>query len=233
MTMAGEMPVKPSARSEFLWRRGQPPLMPKAAPIASVRWSRLPAWVPPMTSLLCRHRNRSGVRVVSTSLVPPAEYVLEFVLGAVNIHPVPGSVELLFDPRTNEYLVRTDDTAGEYHHRGYLEAHALPLLDAVCLAEVRSTGLLTLVSTGGDDPLRDQVDIRAQLGFIEPVPIRPRRDRLRMREADYANELELEVVHLNNQMAAIHGSLPGKVYHKVVKRVPGVRSAAKRLLGRQ
>jgi glycosyltransferase involved in cell wall biosynthesis len=170
-TMRISEPAAPAERAERNLRMAAIPEIPGLPEGWVRRWKYEVAWLPPETDYLCRHR-RGDEYLVSTSRLPPSDWALDRYLGAVRRFHFPGTAA----------LVQTDDgyrTDAERPERdeevvGYLEEAPLPLFDSVALARVRATGQLTLVS-GEDDAIRDRVDILQHLGFIEPIPISPRR----------------------------------------------------------
>jgi len=170
-TMQLREPAAPAERAERKLRIAAIPDLPGLPEGWVRRWKYEVAWLPPETEYLCRHRQGDDY-MVSTSRLPPSDWALDRYLGAVRRFHFPGTAALV--ETDDGYRVDPEAPSQDEEVIGYLEEAPLPLFDAVGLARVRATGQLTLVS-GEDDAIRDRVDVLQHLGFIEPVPIAPRR----------------------------------------------------------
>jgi glycosyltransferase involved in cell wall biosynthesis len=111
-----------------------------------------PPWVPPFSTLVARHRMPDGSHVVA-GVEPPAGAVREHLLGAIRDREFVGTVP--------------------FEGLGRLEVAPLPGLDSLGQAIVRETGEVIVISHP-EDPLMGEVEIGAHLGFLDPVPQRPR-----------------------------------------------------------
>jgi glycosyltransferase involved in cell wall biosynthesis len=111
-----------------------------------------PAWVPPFSVVIARHRLPDGSHLVA-GLEPPAGAEREAVLGAI---------------RDREFAGTTP-----FEDLGRLEVAPLPGLDSLARAVVRASGEVTVVSLP-EDPLLPEVEVGEHLGFLDPVPQRPR-----------------------------------------------------------
>jgi glycosyltransferase involved in cell wall biosynthesis len=111
------------------------------------------AWVPSFSVIVARHRRPDGTHFIS-GFEPPAGCERETVLGAIRDREFPGTVP--------------------FEDLGLLEVAPLPGLDSLAKATVRATGEVTVISLP-EDPLLPDVEIGEHLGFIDPVPQRPRR----------------------------------------------------------
>jgi glycosyltransferase involved in cell wall biosynthesis len=161
-------PAAPAERAERNLRMAAIPEIPGLPEGWVRRWRYEVAWLPPETDYLCRHR-RGDEYLVSTSRLPPSDWALDRYLGAVRRFHFPGTAALV--ETSDGYRIERPERQEVI---GYLEEAPLPLFDSVALARVRATGQLTLVS-GDDDAICDRVDVVEHLGFIEPIPISPRR----------------------------------------------------------
>ncbi len=141
---AGAPPHPPGADSVWL-------PSPRAAAALPERPERKP-WVPPYSTLVARHRRRDGTHVVA-GLESPTGTEREHLLGAIRDREFVGTVA--------------------FEGLGRLEVAPLPGLDALSQAIVHETGEVTVVSHP-EDPLLPAVEVGAHLGFLDPVPQRPR-----------------------------------------------------------
>jgi glycosyltransferase involved in cell wall biosynthesis len=109
-------------------------------------------WVPPFSALIARHRLPDGSHRVG-DLEPPPGAVREHLLGAIRDREFAGTVP--------------------FEDLGLLEVAPLPGLDSLGQATVRATGEVIVISHP-EDPLMAEVEIGEHLGFLDPVPQRPR-----------------------------------------------------------
>jgi glycosyltransferase involved in cell wall biosynthesis len=110
------------------------------------------AWVPPFSTVIARHRRRDGTHVVAGT-EPPAGCEREHLLGAIRDREFVGTVP--------------------FEDLGRLETAPLPGLDSLGRATIRATGE-SIVISHPEDPLMAEVEIGEHLGFLDPVPQRPR-----------------------------------------------------------
>lgn len=128
--------------------------LPGAGAYAVPRWDEDSTWVPPSSQLL-----RRG----------------EHVLGAVRDRGFQGTAKLIEAEGSYRAVPRDeweqlDASAVEL---GYVELAPLPGMDPLSLARHRDSGEHVLVCPAGD-PLLPQVDLLEHLGFLDPVPLKPR-----------------------------------------------------------
>ncbi|HKZ15012.1 MAG TPA: glycosyltransferase family 4 protein [Solirubrobacterales bacterium] len=138
-------PPHPPGEDSVWLRSPRAPAPPPAPPERS-------PWVPRFSTLVARHRRPDGGHTVG-GLEPPAECEREHLLGAI---------------RDREFAGTTP-----FEGLGRLEVAPLPGLDSLAQAIVRETGEVTVVSLP-EDPLLPEVEIGEHLGFLDPVPPRPR-----------------------------------------------------------
>jgi hypothetical protein len=139
------------------------------------RWGGAATWQPADTALLSRHRSDDGQRtIVTLDRVPPPGFRLEYDLGALHGHQLPGTKRLMAGPDDRWLLTGIDgDTTPEYQHLGWVEQAAFPMLEPLTLAHDPVTGRAVLVG-GGSDPLTGRVEPRQHLGWLESFPVLPR-----------------------------------------------------------
>ncbi|HTT93796.1 MAG TPA: glycosyltransferase family 4 protein [Solirubrobacterales bacterium] len=111
-----------------------------------------PPWVPRFSTLVARHRLPDGSHVVG-GMEPPPGAVREHLLGAIRDREFVGTVP--------------------FEGLGRLEVAPLPGLDSLGRATIRATGEETIISHP-EDPLMAAVEVGEHLGFLDPVPQRPR-----------------------------------------------------------
>jgi glycosyltransferase involved in cell wall biosynthesis/GT2 family glycosyltransferase len=155
-----------------------PPALPEI-PDPVRRWQLTPTWMPPATTLLCRHRERgSERRVITNYWHSPPGYELEYALGGVRTMPVRGTARL-FALGGDEARYRAVEVDGGEEQPadatllGHLELALLPLLHPVILARHPETGEELLVG-GEDDLLAPAMERIGTIGYAEPYPIEPR-----------------------------------------------------------
>jgi glycosyltransferase involved in cell wall biosynthesis len=116
------------------------------------RWENLPSWMPTNSVLLTRYRQRDGERRIATGELPPG-FEPELVLGCLRSERFQGTEPL--------------------QELGFVELAPLPGMDSLSLGAHRDSGERIPV-IHPDDPLLAEVDIVDHLGFLDPVPPRPR-----------------------------------------------------------
>ncbi|HWM09624.1 MAG TPA: glycosyltransferase [Solirubrobacteraceae bacterium] len=153
----------------------QAPRLPELASGTVRRWEGAPTWIPPETSPLCRHRSLAGDSwQFTTSREPPDGYVLEFDLGCVHRFALPGTRRLVEHEGEFSMTDFQNELGDGRRGLGYVEQAPLPLLELLELRRMPGGGQHVLVA-GMDDPLYDATEQVATLGWIEPLPINPRR----------------------------------------------------------
>jgi glycosyltransferase involved in cell wall biosynthesis len=157
-------------RTKMLWTL---PAIPSLPWDAVGRWLGLRSWIPPETTLLCRHREIGGERrVVRANSAPPPGYSLEFELGAIQRFAPPGTARLVVDsdgiPRT---VPRGSERAEEDEELGHLELAPFPMLLSLERAELPDGSVTLVVSE--HDPVRDTAVRLEHLGYIEAYPNEP------------------------------------------------------------
>lgn len=155
--------------------RPTPPLLPGSGEYSVPRWKATPTWIPPLSTIAIRYRERVGERRLIAPGEAPDFYGLEYFIGTLRSTGVPGTKKLVSVDDTFKALPREQwrslpDDAVEL---GYLEEAPLPGLDPIMLAVHRVTGQHLLVNLP-DDPMLPTVDVIEHLGFADPFPLRPR-----------------------------------------------------------
>ncbi|MFA4928907.1 MAG: hypothetical protein WC558_10345 [Patulibacter sp.] len=179
--MSTEIPLefeqRPDPQEEWIRRAcaWEAPRMPGLRRGIPRRWGGAATWQPADTMLLSRHRSEDGERtIVTLDRVPPPGYRLEYDLGALHGHQLPGTQRLLAAP-DGEWLVTGLEgaTAPEYQHLGWIEQAAFPMLEPLTLAYDPVTARSVLVGSASD-PLAGRVEPRRHLGWLESFPVLPR-----------------------------------------------------------
>ncbi|MGI8622841.1 MAG: glycosyltransferase [Solirubrobacteraceae bacterium] len=169
-------------RMQRLAHHGSPPAPPAATMIRRWRASPWPAWIPPETTVLIRHKQIDGERrLVTLGEGAPDGYVVEHWLGAVQRFSPPGTarIEVTLDAAGSPTAFRAvaaevpaPPPGQDRRSLGHVEQAALPLLQAIHVARVKATGHLTLVA-GDTDVLNAQSDVVGLLGYAEAFPNLP------------------------------------------------------------
>jgi glycosyltransferase involved in cell wall biosynthesis len=151
------------------------PLIPGEGRYRVPRWELAPSWMPSLSTILVRYRDRFGEGRFVTISQTPSGYVPEWVLGAPRIAAFQGTERLVRAGEEFETFSRGEwePLPDDGEELGYLEQAPLPHLKQIALGVHRLTGQQVLV-TLPDDPLLGQVDVLRVLGFVEPFPIEPR-----------------------------------------------------------
>jgi glycosyltransferase involved in cell wall biosynthesis len=160
------------------WPRADPlpAALPALYPSAVPRWSG--EWHPTETNVLYRHRRLgSEERHLSVHAQPPAGFELDHVLGAARLFSPPGTTKL-YATANGSYLTDALPEARasigpDDRYLGSLELTGFLGLDGLVLGIMYATGQHVLVA-GRDDPLLGGIEVVAELGWVEPVPVRPR-----------------------------------------------------------
>ncbi len=117
------------------------------------RWAESPTWVPTRSVVLARFRSATGERRVGLAAEPPPGFEPEHVLGCL---------------RSEEFL-----GTAPFEGLGYVELAPLPGMDSISRARHRQSGEEVIVANLGD-PLHEEADLTEHVGFLDPVPLRPR-----------------------------------------------------------
>ena len=162
-------------------RRYSQPMLPANTWIRRWETSSWPAWVPPETTVLIRHKEIVGeTRLVTLGGDPPTGYEVEHWLGAVHRFGPPGTARIEATIGAGGHQTAfgvvppeapapaCDDTVS----LGHVEQAAFPLLHALHVARVDATGQLTLVA-GATDVLHDASRTQTLLGYVEAFPNLP------------------------------------------------------------
>lgn len=154
---------------------GAQPLLPGSGAYTVPRWKDTPTWVPPLSALAIRYRERYGERRLVTSGPEPAGYVPEHHLGTLRSVSLEGTARVVRVGDEYRAVPRGEweDLPPHGEELGYAELAHLPGLDVLALAVHRVTRQPLLV-TLPEDPLLDQVDVIETLGCIDPFPLKPR-----------------------------------------------------------
>jgi len=155
---------------------GAQPLLPGTDDYVVPRWKDTPTWIPPLSNLAIRYRERFGPGRVVTSGPPPVGYEPEHHLGALRSTGLEGTTRIVRIGGGEYRSVprgQWEKLPPNGEEIGYAEAAPLPGLDTLALAVHRDTRQQLLVTLPGD-PILGDVDIVEALGFIDPFPLRPR-----------------------------------------------------------
>jgi glycosyltransferase involved in cell wall biosynthesis len=154
---------------------GAQPLLPGAGAYTVPRWKDTPTWIPPLSALAIRYRERYGERRLVTSGPEPAGYVPEHHLGTLRSVSLEGTARVVRIGGDYRAVPRGEweDLPADGEELGYAELAHLPGLDVIALAVHRTTRQPLLV-TLPEDPLLDQVDVVETLGCLDPFPLKPR-----------------------------------------------------------
>jgi hypothetical protein len=138
------------------------------------RLSGAPAWIPPGTMILVRHRSEDGLRrVVTTDRHSPRGFAVEYDLGLVHRNAQPGT-ERLIASKDGYFITPVEgQLAVSYRALGYVEQAPLPMLDVLELRRDPDSKQSVLVA-GPYDPLYESTIPVRVLGFVESYPINPR-----------------------------------------------------------
>jgi glycosyltransferase involved in cell wall biosynthesis len=169
-------PSRLATEDRFGLHPGAQPLTPGSDGYDVPRWKDTPTWVPALSSLVIRYRERYGERRIVTSGPQPVGYIGEHNLGTLRSTGLEGTIRVAREggryialPR-GEWRKLSDDA----EHLGYAELAPLPGLEALGRAVHRETGEELLV-TMAEDPILGSVDVIETLGFIDPFPLKPRK----------------------------------------------------------
>jgi glycosyltransferase involved in cell wall biosynthesis len=150
--------------------------VPAAAGYRVPRWDQLSTWIPPRSRVAVRCRELEGERrlISSDGTIPPG-FECEHVLGCLRDQEFQGTAKLVEVQGSYRALAPGQErqAADGAVELGYVELAPLPGMDPLSLAVHRASGQQVLVNSP-DDPLLPEVDVGAHLGFVDPVPLRPR-----------------------------------------------------------
>ncbi|HSK50521.1 MAG TPA: glycosyltransferase [Solirubrobacterales bacterium] len=170
------MPPDPGLRADpFHPVPAARPLLPGEDGYLVPRWELTPTWIPPLSTIAIRYRERIGEHRVVANNEPGEHFHLEHFVGSLRSTGLPGTTKIVRIGGTYEAIPRERwaETPSEAIELGYAEEAPLPGYDGLNLAVHRASGQHLLVSLP-DDPLLNEVDVVQHLGFIDPFPIRPR-----------------------------------------------------------
>lgn len=171
-----ELPASDAvAEDPHALRPGAQPMLPGNGSYEVPRWEKIPTWMPPLSSLLIRYRERFGERRIVTAGPAPVGYVPEQHLGTLRSTGLAGTARLVRvgDRYETQPLGEWERLPDDAEELGYTELTPLPGLDSLALAVHCDTGQPTLVTLPGD-PLLDHVDLVETLGCVDPFPLKPR-----------------------------------------------------------
>ena len=154
---------------------GAQPLLPGSGAYDVPRWKDTPTWVPPLSALAIRYRERHGERRIVTSGPEPVGFVPEHHLGTLRSTALEGTTRVVRKADGYRALPRGEWTElpDDAEQLGYAELAHLPGLDVLARATHRATGQELLV-TLPEDPILSSVDVIETLGCIDPFPLKPR-----------------------------------------------------------
>jgi glycosyltransferase involved in cell wall biosynthesis len=147
-----------------------------------------PPWVPRFSTLVARRRRADGTHLVAR-VKSPASAAEEHLLGAI---------------RDRDFVGTTP-----FEDLGRLEVAPLPGLDSLARAVVRATGEVTVVRLP-EDPLLPEVEIGEHLGFLDPVPQRPREVHFAERAVGLVGLLTAVDQEARRHRAALGEAPPGE-----------------------
>ncbi len=179
--MIREIPLeferRPDPHSEWIRRAiaWEAPRLPGVRRGIPRRWGGAATWQPADTTLLSRHRSDDGRQtVVTLDRVPPPGFHLEYDLGALHAHQLPGTARLLGTADGSWLLTPLEgETVPAVQHLGWVEQAPFPMLEPLALAHDPVTDRPVLVG-GPEDPLAARVEDRRHLGWLESFPVLPR-----------------------------------------------------------
>jgi glycosyltransferase involved in cell wall biosynthesis len=175
-------PPEATGRAPRFFRRPAPDAAPLPAAVPSqseresARWRE--PWSASESSVLYRHRRiGSEERHQSLHAQPPAGFVLDHIVGAARMFTPPGTTKL-YATQGGSYLTTALPEAKaligpDDRYLGSVETVGFLGLDGLLLGVMHATGQHVLVA-GRNDPLLGAVDVQAELGWVEPVPLWPR-----------------------------------------------------------
>jgi glycosyltransferase involved in cell wall biosynthesis len=171
------MPKDPARKDDpHGLRRPAPALLPGQDDYEIVRWDRTPTWLPALSTIIIRYRERESERRMITTGDPPQGYQVEHFVGAIRSTGVAGTKKLIrIEDGNFRALPREEwrDLPAGAIELGYLEEAPLPGLETIALAVHRTTHQPLLVSLPSD-PIDGSFDVIEHLGFADPFPLRPR-----------------------------------------------------------
>jgi glycosyltransferase involved in cell wall biosynthesis len=155
---------------------GSQPLLAGTDSYKVPRWKDTPTWVPPISTLAIRYRERYGHARLITSGPPPVGYDPEHHLGVLRSTGLEGTTRIV---RVGDHYRAVprgqwEKLPADGEEIGYAELAGLPGLETLALAVHRTTRQPLLV-TLREDPILGEVDVLKTLGHLDPFPIRPRR----------------------------------------------------------
>lgn len=149
--------------------------LPGAGEYRVPRWELTPTWVPPSSRLAIRYCKSDGERRLVSGGEAPAGFEPEHTLGSLRDAPFQGTAKLIEIDGTYRAIpeAEREQVSGDAIELGYIELAPLPGMDPLSLAVHRTTEQHLLVCSA-DDPLLAEVDQTEHLGFLDPVPLKPR-----------------------------------------------------------
>jgi glycosyltransferase involved in cell wall biosynthesis len=158
-------------RRDALFRTTEPvwPPLPSASPNLAPGAN----WTPPLSRLLCRHRDpASGAYALTNHPRAPDGHQLDRILGTVRAVPMSGTLALHRTTATVPVALGDASDLSAPDLLGFVEQAPLPLWDALRLVRIPRTGQITLAA-GDDDPLTSESEPLMTVGFIEAHPVHP------------------------------------------------------------
>ena len=157
-------------------RPGAQTLFPAAGEYRVPPWERMTTWVPALSTIASRYRERYGSRMIVTNGAAPPGFVGEYHLGALKSVSLAGTAKLV--RIGDEYRMLPPGDGGEppegAEDIGYVELFGFPQMDVITLAVHRETGQQILMNLT-EDPMHAEADFTEILGYLDPFPPRPRR----------------------------------------------------------
>jgi glycosyltransferase involved in cell wall biosynthesis len=150
------------------------PLLPGAGKYRVPRWDLTPTWVPPLSTVAIRYKERVGDRRLTTNGQAPVDFRIEHFLGALRSSGFQGTTKVVHIDGEYRAIPREEwaETPDEADEIGYAELAQLPGMTVLAMAIHRETGEQVLVNLP-DDPLLESADIVETLGCLDPFPLEP------------------------------------------------------------
>jgi hypothetical protein len=150
------------------------PLLPGAGRYRVPRWDLTPTWVPPLSTVAVRYKERVSERRLTTNGQAPVDFHVEHFIGALRSSGFQGTTKIVCINGEYRAVPREEwaQTPKEADVIGYAELAQLPGMAVLALAIHRDTGEQVLVTLPAD-PLLESADIVETLGCLDPFPLEP------------------------------------------------------------
>ena len=151
------------------------PLLPGAGKYKVPRWDLTATWVPPLSTVAVRYKERVGEKRMVTNGQAPVDFLVEHFVGSLRSTGFQGTTKVIRIDGEYRALPREEwgSTPAAAEEIGYAELAHLPGMAVLAVGVHRQSGEQVLL-TLSDDPLLDSVDVVATLGCLDPFPLTPR-----------------------------------------------------------